>query len=130
MEIGPVHNDQPSSGRVEAEKSKINSGPKARPAGDRIDISNEARMKLATLADRALHAETKASGQYGPGAARKTSQQTGAARNAAGAHDDNRAKLARVRGRIESGFYDRPDIKEETARRLAAEFKKSSGENK
>jgi hypothetical protein len=62
MEIGPVHDDQPSSGRAETEKIKKNGGLKAAPAGDRVEISNEARIKLAALADRALHAASSECG--------------------------------------------------------------------
>lgn len=120
MEIGPVHNDQPNSGRVKTEKIKKNSGPKAAPAGDRVEISNEARMKLAALADRALHEVSRAHRQSGPAAVQKSLQQ----------QDDKAAKLALVRGRIEYGFYDRPDVKQKIAERLATELKRSSEEEK
>ena len=120
MEIGPVHNDQPSSGQVETEKIKKNGGLKAAPAGDRVEISNEARIKLAALADRALHAASKTHRQSGSKAVQKSLQQ----------HDDKTAKLERVQGRIESGFYDRRDVKQKIAERLAAELKKLSGKEK
>jgi hypothetical protein len=120
MEIGPVHNDQPSSGRVETEKIKKNGGLKAAPTGDRVEISNKARMKLAALADRALQAASKTQRQSGSKAVQKSLQQ----------HDDKTAKLERVRGQIESGFYDRPDVRQKIAERLAAEFKKPSGKDK
>ena len=130
MEIGPVHNDQPSSDRVETEKIKKNGGLKAVPAGDRVEISNEARMKLATLADRALHKTSGARSQPGLEVLQKTPRQTDAAGKAEAGRDDNRTKLARVRGRIESGFYDRPDVKQKIAERLAAEFEKQPGKEK
>ncbi len=120
MEIGPVHNDQPSSGQVETEKIKKNGGLKVAPAGDRVEISNEARIKLAELADRALHAASKTQRQSGSKAVQKSTKQ----------HDDKTAKLERVQGRIESGFYDRPDVKQKIAERLATKFKKNSEKEK
>ena len=120
MEIGPVHNDQPNSGRAETEKIKKNGRLKAAPTGDRVEISNEARMKLATLADRTLHAASKTHRQSGSKAVQKSLQQ----------HDDKTAKLERVQGRIESGFYDRSDVKQKIAERLATELKKPSGKEK
>jgi hypothetical protein len=130
MEIGPVHNDQPISGRVEAEKVKKNGGLKAAPTGDRVEISNEARMKLAALADRALHETSGARSQPGLETLQRIPWQTDTAGKAETWCNDNRTKLAQVRGRIESGFYDRPDVKQKIAERLAAEFEKQSEKEK
>jgi hypothetical protein len=120
MEIGPVRNDQPNSGRVETENIKKNSGPKAALAGDRVEISNETRMKLAALADRAFHEASKTHRQSGSKAIQKSLQQ----------HDNKTAKLERVRERVKSGFYNRSDIRQKIAERLAAKFKKHSDKGK
>ena len=130
MEIGPVHNDQPTPGRVEAEKSKKDNRPKAGPVPDRVEISADARMKLAALADRALHETSKAHRQSNSGTAPRSPEQATDIRKAETVHDDQRAKLALVRGRIESGFYKLPDVKKEIAERLATEFKNSSDKDK
>lgn len=130
MEIGPVHNDQPSSGRLETEKIKKNSELKTAPAGDCVEISNEARMKLAALADRALHETSGARSQSGLETLQKNPGQTDATGEAESGRDDSRTKPARVRDRIESGFYNRPDVKQKIAERLATEFEKQSWKEK
>jgi hypothetical protein len=130
MEIGPVHNDQPSSGRLETEKIKKNSGLKATSECDRVEISNEARMKLAALADQALNETSGTRNQPGLEILQKNFGQTDAAGKLEAGRDDNDTKLTRVQDRIESGFYNRPDVKQKIAERLATELEKQSGKEK
>ncbi len=117
MEIGPVRSDHPSSGRAETEKTKNNCEPKAASAVDRIEISNEARMRLAALADRALKAASQAHRQTDSQSLQKSLEQ----------HDDKTDKLAQARDRIESGFYDREDVRQKIAERLAAVLEEHRG---
>lgn len=126
MEIGPVSSDQSGPGRIENKENRQKRGLKGGLAGDRVEISNEARMKLAALADRALQEISKAPSQFGFGAASRNLIPTGSVGRQAMENDDQINKLERARDRIELGFYNRADIKEEIARRLATEFKKSS----
>jgi len=95
MEIGPLSN-HPSGQQAEepgklAPKS-VNSEP-GREIVDRIDISLDARARLAELADHELKKERSAPTPIDP------SRLKGAAR------------IDAIRHRIETGFYDRPEVR-------------------
>jgi hypothetical protein len=113
MEIGPVdenHSVPPSV--LEKRRPAANM-----PGGifnDRVEISENARAKLAELADQALteqyepHDGTRAGPQ-------REAEDTRSHSSASARH----SKLAEVRKRIRSGFYDQTDVKKEIADRLA-----------
>ena len=93
MEIGLLSDSRkplPSSG-------KIPGGPEqeGKPADkqDSVEISDEARTKLAELADAALAAESKKGMTW-------------------------KDRVDHVRDRIGEGFYDRPSVREKIAENL------------
>ncbi len=97
MEIGPV----PEKGLVGSvnrdNKSQAVQENSTAPKKDTVDISDEARRKIADLADASLHVDR---------------MQTEAGNE----------KLAQVRKRIDSGFYEQPEIKQQIAEGLLDEF--------
>jgi anti-sigma28 factor (negative regulator of flagellin synthesis) len=90
MEIGPVSNQNQIQPR--GEREPLRPAPeKERPElADKVEISDDARARLAEMADARLEAEQQA----------------------------RREKLAMIRERMETGFYDRPEVKEQIADRL------------
>jgi hypothetical protein len=102
MEIGPLSN-QPAGERPERPDKPKQAGPPSDSAGgieDRVEISDEARIRLAEMADRELRREA-----LGP---------QPAATEASDADD----KLDIVRRRIQTGYYDQPDVKKNIADKL------------
>ena len=97
MEIGPVSNNHqvpqqgPKPGVCRPEEA-ISEG-----IVDKIEISEDARARLAELADQALQAE------------RSSPEVTQSSRE---------DRLALIRDRIESGYYNRPEVDEIVADRL------------
>ncbi len=90
MEIGPLSNQNPIQPRGERESLQP-AGETERPkVTDRVEISDDARARLAEIADARLEAELQA----------------------------KREKLAMIRERMETGFYDRSEVKETIAERL------------
>ncbi len=111
MNIGPVNNrliQQPRIGNSPETKVSENKPP----AKDQVEISLKARKKLAELADQALAAETD-----------NKDIRTGKANETAINTEPTKAtSLDEVRARIESGFYDRPEVKDRIAKNLSDEF--------
>jgi hypothetical protein len=116
MKIGTISNDpkvwtgtqtarsQPAEVSVEEKK-------------DTVEISQEARKKLAELADKVLK-EKSADGTDRNDSSREVVEKTVTEEK----ENDNMtltpARLAEIRKRISSGFYDRPEIKGEIIDRL------------
>ncbi len=115
VEIGPVNNSQPRLTGTENEKREKSKTPAIEPPTDRVEISREARVKLAALADRVRSETLEKRNQ--PGA-----QVTDPGRQPELNRDDFQAKLQKVRSRIESDYYNRTEIMQEIAERLADEF--------
>jgi hypothetical protein len=90
MEIGPLSNQNPIQPRGERESLRPVGETTSPTATDRVEISEDARARLAEMADARLEAEQQA----------------------------RREKLAMIRERMETGFYDRPEVKEKIADRL------------
>ena len=116
MEIGPLSNKRPVL--VTAE-NRAELQPKVdlkRGQGDVIEISYSGRRKLAELADAALKSKTSGSNT------RETSEHSLAhgldRTEAAGPSDDREDRIRRIHERIDSGFYDRSDVKKTIAERL------------
>jgi anti-sigma28 factor (negative regulator of flagellin synthesis) len=90
--VGPVNRDG---------KSKPVQENSTAPKKDSVEISEEARRKMADLADAALRVDR---------------MQTEAGSE----------KLAEVRKRIDSGFYEQAEIRHQIAEGLLGEFEKKS----
>ena len=91
MEIGPLSNKQPvppEGGRVRSSQPETPASPKEQT--DRVEISSDARTRLAEAADARLAEEQQA----------------------------RREKLDLIRERIKSGFYERPEVDQQVADRL------------
>lgn len=126
MEIGPVNSNQPRPTGAENEKSNKGSTQTAKPLADSVEISNEARMKLAALADKARRETLGAQNQEGLQAAEASQKKDSARQKSVTGSDDKKGKLEQVRLRIKSGFYNQPEVKKEIAERLTEELQKRS----
>jgi hypothetical protein len=122
MEIGPVHNSkpiQPSTSQSSRRKADDSDTPKPSPARtDTVDISEDARRKLAELADRALAEMGGVNNEFDGGVERHGSL----AESRSGKADQISERLDEIRRRIDSGYYDRPDIRGDIADRLSDEM--------
>jgi hypothetical protein len=114
MEIGPVHNSrpiQPSTSQSSRRKTDDPDTPTPSSARtDTVDISEDARRKLAELADRALAEMGGVSNEFDGRVDRN------------GKADQISERLDEIRRRIEAGYYDRPEIKGDIADRLSDEM--------
>jgi anti-sigma28 factor (negative regulator of flagellin synthesis) len=90
MEIGPVSNKQPVQQGGAARPEQPAETPRPKATADCVEISDDARAKLAEAADRQLTADQVA----------------------------RRDKLELVKERIKSGYYDRPEVDQAVADRL------------
>lgn len=101
MEIGPL-STQPSGQRPEEPKKPAPqaSEPDTAHKGDRVEISREARAKLAELADLELKKEASSPTPV------KDENLTG------------HGLIEAIRSRIESGFYERNDVRGRIADKL------------
>jgi hypothetical protein len=122
MEIGPVHNSkpiQPSTSQSSRRKAGDPDTPKPSPARtDTVDISEDARRKLAELADRALAEMGGVDNEFDG----RIDRNGKSAASGSGKADQISERLDEVRRRIESGYYDRADIKGDIADRLSDEM--------
>ncbi len=108
MKIGPVDRNNPApqpNRQAEPTKEKVG---KDTPAADRIEVSDDARRRLAELADRARR-ELLA----GPQEAEAPSQ----------AEELASDRIARLRQKVASGFYQRPEVIQRVAEHLADDIK-------
>ncbi len=121
MEIGPVHNSkpiQPSTSQSSRRKADDPDTPKPSPARtDTVDISEDARRKLAELADRALAEMGGVDSEFDGHVDRN-----GTSAASGGKAEQISERLDEIRRRIESGYYDRADIKGDIADRLSDEM--------
>ncbi len=106
MKIGPLENG-PIGPHLEDQRRQIGEKPAPEEKNDRIDISSEARAKLAA---RELDGDS----------VRQPSVAHAPAGDQASAADI--ARLDLVRQRIESGFYNQEDVKLLIADRLTDEM--------
>ncbi len=121
MDIGPLSNGRPvslPSGKKTDGEKQVTHQPKPT---DTVEISDDARRKLAELADAVLRARgAEPTRQAQVGDVRKTE---GRGMSESRDTDANRAdKIEQARRRIETGFYDRPEVKKEIADRLTDEM--------
>ena len=105
MEIGPLSNDKPIQQQAGPKRIEEKTGQQAKETVDRVEISDDARARLAELADLRLQshgddAEPTRAGDAGP------------------EEESNHDRIAEIRKRIETGFYDQPEIREKIADKL------------
>jgi hypothetical protein len=119
MKIGPLSNEQ----KVWAGLQKM----KSRPAKDdfeqkkdTVEISQEARKKLAELADQALKRESGGKVVAGkrPGNDDIVDKAVTEEEND-GEKNLSPGRQAEIRKRISTGFYDRPEIRDQIIDKLA-----------
>ena len=108
MEIGPSHRTADMVNRPKASQAAISTDNREDPrSGDSLQISEAGRRQLAELADRARAADTVV---------------TGADFGSTEEFDNDGLRTDRVRlakARMQSGYYDQPEIREMIAGRLA-----------
>ena len=114
MEVGPVQNNQPIQQQPQNSMVQPKQVAGEKEVADRVEISEDARRMLAEMADRALSEEAATEGAFAPAVDEAEMSDVHAT-------DKSRSndKLAEIRRRIESGFYDQPEIKDRIADRLS-----------
>lgn len=117
MEIGPVQNNQPPQQPSQNSKPQPSVDVVKKEITDQVEISEDARRMLAEMADQALLEEATTGGAEAPVADEAETPEASAAGT-----DRPNGKLADIRRRIESGFYDQPEIQDRIADRLSDEL--------
>ena len=115
MKIGPLSNEQ----KVWAGLQKIESRPEEESIEkrkDTVEISREARKKLAELADQALRNRSGAEAAAGERA--ETADKTVTEKEKT-ERILTPERLAEIRKRIGTGFYDRPEVRDKIIDKLA-----------
>jgi hypothetical protein len=129
MEVEPVNNYQPRP--VPATKRTGKGGEtraNAQPA-DTVEISLQARLKLAELADAARREILPSLRRTETTAAQRAPQKNEAAKTVDHVTGRRKIDLAQVQRRMETGFYNQPEVKEKIAERLAEELSKPDDKN-
>lgn len=116
MEIGPLSNRRPELIKTENQADPQPGTETGRGPGDVIEISYNGRLKLAELADAALKSEPPVSNTRGITEYSSTRRPDQA--KTEDLSDDRDVRIRRIRERIDSGFYDRSDVKRTIADRL------------
>jgi hypothetical protein len=93
----------------------------AQPA-DTVQISLEARLKLAELADQALQEKLKTAPQPAIVYSRNDLKKAETENKKETSANCSKTTLEQVHHRIKTGFYNRPEAKEEIAKKLADEL--------
>ena len=122
MEIGPVNNSKPIQPST-SQSSRRKAGDPDTPIPslartDTVDISEDARRKLAELADRALAEMGGVNNEFDG----RVDRNGKSAVSGSGKADQNSERLDEIRQRIESGYYDQPEIRGDIADRLSDEM--------
>lgn len=117
MEIGPdkVGNDAPLRPDRAERRQERPAEPPGRPREDRVELSGDARARIAEAADEARRSHY--SEQELRDRLRAQHIEVDSAHEAGNAN-----RLQEVRDRIDAGFYEREDVKREIAGRLADEL--------
>jgi anti-sigma28 factor (negative regulator of flagellin synthesis) len=111
MKIGPLDNSGRPAGPPDENRRPTPVQPESRKKTDEtdsVDISESARSMSEQEASERTHDTTSADNTE---SSRETSEM-----------DERADKIEQARQRIESGYYDRPDVKAEIARRIADDF--------
>ena len=121
MDIGPLSNErpvkQPASNRT-GEKIQKLEGARPQPE-DVVEISQDARRKLAQLADAALRTERKQQPVGGLTEANSQDEKGGPVPNVTKAQN-----MEQIHQRLRTGFYDQPEVRREIADRLIDDIDK------
>jgi hypothetical protein len=128
MEIGPINNYQPKP--VEAIKGIPQGGKTQATAqlADTVQISLQARLKLAELADQALQETLKTAPTMCAVYSLSDLKKAEADNESSPIANGNKTMLEQAQHRIKTGFYNRPEVKEEIAKRLPDELCKPASE--
>ena len=110
MEIGPLSNRRPLPTPVDNRSEGQPAVKNETELKDTVEISDDARTRLAQLADAALRAARDGS--------RQPSDQVSTKGEGVESTIPTQERIERIRERIESGFYDQPDVKGKIADRL------------
>ncbi len=122
MKIGPVDNRGQPSGANDQQKSKIQpeSGsekPGPEPSEDSVEISRSARLMSERIR---LSEQSNRTDKAGRAPSREMIER------AEGAELDEteirQDKVEQAKKRVESGHYDKPEVREEIARRITDDF--------
>ena len=116
MEIGPLSNKRPALVTAENRNDRQPKIDSRKEPGDVIEISDSGRRKLAELADAALKSE-----RPGSNASETTEHSSAQGTDRTGGADlsnDREDRIRRIRERIDSGFYNRTEVKRTIADRL------------
>ena len=111
MKIGPVDNSERPDGPPEDNRrpKPVQPETQQKPRDtDSVEISESARSMSEQAASERTNDTTSADHTE---SSRETSEM-----------DERADKVERARQRIESGYYDRPDVKADIARRIADDF--------
>jgi hypothetical protein len=116
MDIGPVRNPSPAyeAHRKGPEIKSATTPERQEPPKDRVDISLEARRKLAELAEKARADETLAQGE--------NPEQTAAQQSGNHSGLDRAVSIDEIKQRIDAGYYNRAEVISKIADRLSDEF--------
>jgi hypothetical protein len=102
-------------------KRPSESSRQARAPEDRVEISENARLRLAELADQVVRQQ-----QNGTGRVYTRPKSSAIGRNkeksAVSGNPGGQTRLNEVRKRIEEGFYDNPEVKKKIADKLSDEM--------
>jgi len=103
MEIGPLSNYQPGQRPEKPDQPHQETAPPepTRKIVDKLDISLDARVRLAELADQEL-----------------MRQRSGGAQPVDREVSRGQDRIEMIRRRIESGFYDQPEVRADIADKL------------
>lgn len=104
MEIGPLSNDNNVQPSPDQKNKPCQVSPPVREVTDKVEISQDARVRLAELADLRLQLRNTEPEAIGLGAD--------------SAQDSGDARITEIRRKIRSGFYDLPEVKGKIVDRL------------
>jgi len=111
MKIGPVDNSERPAGPPEDKRRPSPAQPETKQPttdSDSVEISESARSMSEQAASERTNDTTSADHTE---SSRETSEM-----------DERAEKVELARQRMESGYYDRPDVKADIARRIADDF--------
>ncbi|MCP4686178.1 MAG: hypothetical protein GY867_12135 [bacterium] len=108
MKIGPLSNELPMRQPDRPKANQPSSAPAGQEQTDRVEISLDARSRLAELADRGLKT-------YG----RQPEERLTRPESSSGEDTD---RISDIRRKIESGYYDRPEIRDQIVDNLTEDL--------
>ena len=116
MEMGPLSNKRPVTFTAGGASERPTAAKPTGGARDSLEISDACRRRLAELADAALSLERIRSG--GEEEDRSLSIQDSTISDGACPGEGRKARIEEIRRKINTGFYDRPDVRKKIADRI------------